>query len=216
VSLPEAATARPRSDAVASPQTITKLGDSWRPDTATSASSRHVHRLLPPIKLAWIQRLRALGVSAQSLAEPELPACEDVVLIDGHFFDFADEAHGGQSSESMLFLARDDLGDPRDIVAWEPRAKRVAGWWGTLPLLGMEQLLAPRLDRHGALRVFADPLEWLLHERNGVVIVNPVAAAPLLRAAEPLEANPAAFGRRLAELINPRPPRIVVPNRRAA
>jgi hypothetical protein len=179
-------------------------------------SPQQLHQLLPPIRLAWIQRLRALGVSAQSLAEPELPPCAEVVFFDGHFFDFADEALRGQSSESMLFLARDDLGDPCDIVAWEPRTQRLAAWWGAPPLLGMEHLLGPRLDPHGALKVFTDPAEWLLNERNGVVIVNPAAAAPLLRAAEPLEASSAAFGRRLAELINPKLPRILVPIRRAA
>jgi hypothetical protein len=198
------------SDAVADPQMLTKLGRSWRP------YPYEVHRLLPPIKLSWIRRLKALGVSAESLAEPELPASGDVVFFDDHFFDFADEAHGGQSSEAMLLLARDDLDDPCDIVAWEPRTKRVAAWCSALPLLGMEQLPAPRLDPHGALKVFADPAEWLLHERDGVVIVNPERAAPLLRLAEPLQANSTAFGRRLAELINPKPPRILVPIQRAA
>jgi hypothetical protein len=59
-------------------------------------------------------------------------------------------------------------------------------------------------------------LAWLLDERAGVVIVDPVRAAPILRAAEPLKASSAAFGLRLRDLVAPRRPVILVPQGRAA
>ena len=82
------------------------------------------HRL-PPISIAWIKRLKELGVSVDALCEPELPAQAQVVMHDGFVFDFADEADG-QPVDAMIFLARDELGDPIDIVVWEPKLNRMA------------------------------------------------------------------------------------------
>jgi hypothetical protein len=224
--LPQKRKEPPRGDAMGDSQAITKLGGSSYSVTATSSFpllsrtdvgriAERRNRLQPPPPLAWLKRLTEMGVSLDSLAEPELPTSGHVVFLDDNIFDFADETHGGSASEAMLLLARDEFGEPADIVAWKPKAQRLAAWYGNAPLLGMEQLQAPRLDSNGALKVFADPLEWLLHERDGVVIVNPVRAAPLLRAAEPLQANSTAFGRRIAEIVNLKPPRILVPIRRA-
>ena len=67
------------------------------------------HRL-PPISIAWIKRLKELGVSVDALCEPELPAQAQVVVMhDGFVFDFADEADG-QPVDAMIFLARDEPG----------------------------------------------------------------------------------------------------------
>jgi hypothetical protein len=169
------------------------------------------YQLLPPIGIPWIKRLKAVGVSVDALCEPELPACAAIVLNADRTFDFGEEASGEQATEAMLFLARDEEGDPADIVAWEPRSKRLAAWSGAVALLGAENLLGPRLDPHNALEVFASPIDWLIAERLGVVIVDPTGAAPILRAAEPLKVHSTAFGKRLALFINPRPPRILAP-----
>ena len=92
-----------------------------------------------------------------------------------------------------------------------PRRKLKAFWLGNAPLLGLEQVWLPRLDPQGALTVFADPVEWLLGDRLGVVVVHPARAASILRNAEPLRVTSAEFGLRLGTLINLRPPRILSP-----
>ena len=168
------------------------------------------YQLLPPISLARLKHLKELGVSVDALCEPELPGQAQVVMHDGFLFDFADEADG-TPVDAMIFLARDEEGEPADVVAWEPRSKRLAAWYGAVSLLGMENVFGPRLDLHNALEVFRDPVRWLGTERQGVVVIHP-QAAPILRRAEPLKVNNSAFGRRLANLINPKPPRILVPS----
>ena len=103
------------------------------------------HRL-PPISIAWIKRLKELGVSVDALCEPELPAQAQVVMHDGFVFDFADEADG-QSVDAMAFVVRDELGDPIDIVVWEGQAASAAK---TVHGHGRP---GPRRGRHGSLPV---------------------------------------------------------------
>jgi len=169
------------------------------------------YRLLPSISVLWIERLKALGVSVDALCEPEMPAMAAVVMQEGFRFDFANEVDG-QPREAMLFLARDEDGDPVDMVAWEPRLNRMASWLGNAPLLGMEMLYGPRLDPDAALEVFPTPLQWLIAERHGVCIADPRYAASILRECEPLKTEDHAFGQRLRSLINPKPPRIFAPS----
>jgi hypothetical protein len=139
--------------------------------TSRNEIERRWHRL-PPISIAWIKRLKELGVSVNGLCEPELPAQTQVIMHDGFAFDFAEEADG-QPIDAVIFVARDELGDPIDYVAWEPRLNRMASLWGRVALLGEDEIYAPRLDPEQALEVFETPLQWLLAGRQGVVIVDP-------------------------------------------
>jgi hypothetical protein len=164
---------------------------------------------LPPISVAWLMRLKERGVSGDAVCEPELPAQAKVVL-HADCFDFAADDPGEQATDALVFLARDERGEPADFVAWSPKSDKLASWWG-IPLLGMEALGEPRIDPDGALAVFTDPVEWLLGERMGVLVVSFANAARILRDASPLKVSSAAFGRRLANLINPMPPRILAP-----
>ncbi len=166
---------------------------------------------IAPPKPDVIRFLRGQGVSIDALAEPELPAFAEVSFHEGQpLFDFAD------GDGALIFLARDEEGDPCDLVAWSAKKNRLAAWYGDAPLLGAEAIYAPRLDPENALKVHETALLWLLAVRDGVVIVDPKRAAPILRAAEPLKASSAAFGLRLRDLIAPRRPRIFVPQGRAA
>jgi hypothetical protein len=170
---------------------------------------RNWHRL-PPIRVAWLKRLKQLGVSVDALCEPELPVQAKIVL-HGDCFEFATGDPGEQASDALVLLARGDCGEPADFVAWSPKSDRLASWSG-IPMLGMECLGEPRMDPDGAVEVFDDPLNWLLAERDGLLVVSFANAAHLLREAAPLKVSSAAFGRRLANLINPKPPRILAPS----
>jgi hypothetical protein len=118
-----------------------------------------LHQCLAPPRLKEITRFREVGVSPEALSAPELPARADVVFHDDRpLFDFADDAGDGRAVAGFIFLARDDEGDPCDLVAWSPQAKRIAAWYGVAPLLGTDMLYAPRLDPEGALQVFEEPL----------------------------------------------------------
>jgi hypothetical protein len=154
---------------------------------------RRWHRL-PPISIAWIERLKALGASVDALCEPELPAQAQVIMLDGFVFDFADEVDG-TPIDAMIFIGRDGDGYPADLVAWTPTLNRMASLYGRAALLGEDEVFAPRFDPEQALQVHETPLQWLLAEREGVCIVDPTRAASLLRSAAPLAASSVAFGR---------------------
>jgi hypothetical protein len=59
-------------------------------------------------------------------------------------------------------------------------------------------------------------LDWLRADREGVVVVDPQRASPLLRMVEPLGVRRASFGRRVHEAMTIAPPRIVVASTKRA
>jgi hypothetical protein len=179
--------------------------------TTVSEEVESLHKRLAPPPLDVIRRLRAEGVSPDALAEPELPALADVVFHDARpFFDFVEETGDEGAVPAIVFLARDEEGEPADLVAWAPQEQRLAAWFGASPLLGAEYLWAPRLTKEQALAVFESPLGWLRAGREGVVVIDPRRAAPLLRRAEPLVAESIDHGQRLRRRLTVRPPRVYV------
>jgi hypothetical protein len=125
-------------------------------------------------------------------------------------FDFVEEIGAEGAASALLFLARDEDGESADLVAWAQQEKRLAAWFGASPLLGADDLWAPRLNEKAALAVFESPLDWLQNGRDGVVVVDPCGAAPLLRLAEPLIAQSVERGQRLRRMLEQRPPRVYV------
>ena len=201
-----------------------KIGgkDDGAPPSRTSGTSTSRIRFdrLPSVRWSEFDRFLKSGVPARALVYPELPARARVVLFpDRPLFDFADDMGGDGAAPAFVFVARDEFGDACDLVAWAPSEARVAAWLGRASMLGLESLWAPRIMYDGALVVHETPREWLRSERQGVVVVEPRRAAPLLREAEHLCASTAEHGFYLQSLLALRPPRIVVPKaslRRAA
>ena len=161
------------------------------------------------ITSAQIQWFRGKGVTPDALAHPELPVISTAVFNGDGTFDFS---HDDEAHRVIVFMARDEQGKPLDLVAWAPQIARLAAWYNSAPLLGMEQLYAPRLDREQGLPVYETPLQWLIGGRDGVVIINSARAAVILCRADPLKVGSYEFGRRLGNLVNPKPPRILVPS----
>ena len=119
-----------------------------------------------------------------------------------------------EQSVPWFFLASDDLGNPLDLAAWEPETGRLALWLGRLAMLGQDNLYGWRVGE--PLIVHETPLEWLQAGREGVFVIDPQGASPLLRMVEPLAVKRPEFGRQLLSALTIRAPRIVVENRRAA
>ena len=115
---------------------------------------------------------------------------------------------------AVVFLASDDLGNPLDLAAWEPETGRLALWLGRVAMLGQDNLYGWKVGE--PLIVHETPLEWLQAGREGVFVIDPQGASPLLRMVEPLAVKRPEFGRQLLSALTIRAPRIVVENRRAA
>lgn len=99
------------------------------------------------------------------------------------WFDFAPEHEGGKTAAIIVCLGAD--GQPADLAAWSMSENRLALHKGTLGMIGEEQLALPRLEGD-KLWVHASPVEWLVHRRIGLVIVNYDAARRALVAASPI------------------------------
>ncbi len=108
---------------------------------------------------------------------------------------------------AFVAIARDDMGDPADLIAYEPKAGWTAPWLGAVPLLGLHDLLAQRDD--GPLRVHRGMLEWLKDNRTGVVVLAPGEARRVLEGMT-LQADDLDHGEELRRLLTPPRPRIVV------
>lgn len=168
------------------------------------------YKALPCIGMSWFRRLQELGVPPQVILEPEFLRQARVAFhTDLPLFDFADDADG-DLVDVVIILARDELGSPSDFIAWAPKTNRVAGWYGVEPLLGADQLYAPRLCE--PLMVFATVREWLIGERQGVVVIDPRRAKRVLNDVGTLAASSPAFGLRLRTFLHVAPTPIVVPS----
>jgi hypothetical protein len=81
-------------------------------------------------------------------------------------------------------------------------------------MLGQDNLHGWRLGE--PLIIHETPLEWLQAGREGVFVIDPQRASPLLRLVEPLGVKRPEFGRQLQAALTIRAPRIVVAAQRRA
>jgi hypothetical protein len=141
---------------------------------------------------------------------------EAVVFLPGDRFEFARDARDASGAAvAVIFAARDDLDQLLDLAAWSPDSGRLALLLGRVAMLGQDNIYGWRLGE--PLAMHETPLQWLQSNRQGVFVIDPQKASPLLRMVEPLGVKRASFGRRMREAMTIRAPRIVVAeNRRAA
>jgi hypothetical protein len=167
--------------------------------------------LLPSIGWPAYESLIKKGVPSPALAY-DIPAFASVVYFpDRPLFDFAEDVGDEGAAMALVFLAYDEQSEVIDLVAWSSKPDRLAAWYGAAAMLGGEQIWAPRIANEGALPVFETVLDWLRADRQGVVVVDEVRAAPLLYEAQPLFCTSIEHASRLRERITPRPPKIFVP-----
>lgn len=123
-------------------------------------------------------------------------------------FEFTryDETAGDEVC-ALVVLTLDAWGVPIDLVAFHAgQMPFVGSWLGRVGLLGEEQVHRTR----DVLQVHATPLDWLQAGREGVCIVDPVRAAPMLRDAGTMVVATPHDRRRLVETISVRLPPILV------
>jgi hypothetical protein len=160
-----------------------------------------------------IDRLLAAGVSEHALAfDPDdygFAIAADRVAFDGSHFAF--ERHLRQPDDScasaLIFVARDECGEPADLVAW--RGEQLASWTTKARLLGQQHVFGPRIGSN-ALAIHPSPLEWLRADRRGCVLIDAERARWLLTSAGPLQAASIAHGRELLSALTFHP-QILVP-----
>jgi hypothetical protein len=160
----------------------------------------------------WLLRQ---GVPSSALVYPELPHYASVIFhTDQALFDFAEDGSDG-GCEALVFLARDNTGQPADLVAWSCRLRKLAAHFDSVSTLGADDLLAPRLTPELALPIHRSPLGWLKAGREGVVLLAPDRAVIELRDFGPFAVEDVEHGKQLRQLFRSGEPQIFVPKLRA-
>src|SRR5262245_62163027 len=87
-----------------------------------------------------------------------------------------------EDGERALIFRALDRGKAFDLVGWNPRTGSLGSWRGQAFCLGdLDDIFNPATYfAGGALRVHATPLDWLLADRDGIVIVQPDLAPAYL------------------------------------
>ncbi|WP_026619408.1 hypothetical protein M728_001110 [Ensifer sp. WSM1721] len=125
-------------------------------------------RKLTPQQVGW---LLAEGVRMSAVMRPPI-----VMLAHGFKADdglFEEHAHG----EPFLVFP-----EAEDCIFWQPRSGAMATWNGRGFAVGEDLIsAASTCSFDGNLNVFANPLDWLRWDRDGIVIVNLSLAFDRLR-----------------------------------
>ena len=102
------------------------------------------------------------------------------VNFDGDHFNLASDG-----MRALTFVAF-NADSPIDIIAWAPRSGQIASYAGAATFLGdQDDAVNPATWIDGGdLLIHATPLEWLQHDREGLVIVNFKRAGARLRNAK--------------------------------
>jgi|SRR5215831_938227 len=101
------------------------------------------------------------------------------VEFGGRWFDFSDAG-----SAAIIIVCRNEDGEVADLAAWQLGNGDVHLWRGGVAMLGEETCCGPRIGNR--LWVRDGVLDWLLHDRDGVVISNFDKAMPILFGNSPL------------------------------
>ncbi|RYC29706.1 hypothetical protein D3273_22465 [Lichenibacterium minor] len=166
------------------------------------------------LRQADIDGYLSAGVDIMSLVQSYdgsgLAVARDRIVAhpDRRRFEFSRFSRGAFLDVSAhILVALDREGEIADLVAFRGGENAFAGsWLGRIGLLGEEQLDRARDE----LRVHADVLSWLRAGRQGVVVIDPVRAAPMLRDAGSMVVGSWEEKRRLTDMLSVRLPPIAI------
>ena len=160
-----------------------------------------VHRSLPfptDDELRW---LLDQGIDDDAMALP-WPVRGARVRFDRDTFDF--DLDGGRA----LTFRSSDRGETIDLIAWQPQTGKLASWRGVAFCVGdVDDIFNPATYFAGsALHVHKTPLEWLLANRQGIVIVRPDLAHAYLANRQRIVCPDARFAREVEAWVQPPKP----------
>lgn len=166
-------------------------------DSNAQASQQWQTPALSPVELRW---LRGQGLSRAAILSP-WPIGATNVTFTGKAFKL--DANG---ERALTFLV-EDCGEAIDIAARQPRTGKLATLLGTGFAIGQEAIFNPATYFAGdALLVHETPLQWLLAERKGIVILRPDLAHAYLANCQRLAFSDARFAQTVKAWLRPPKP----------
>jgi hypothetical protein len=133
--------------------------------------------------------------------------------ISGATVRFDDTTFGlDHEGERALTFRGEDRGEVIDLIAWQPLTGALASWRGQAFCLGdLDDISNPATYFAGdALRVHATPLDWLLADREGIVIVRSDLAPAHLANCQRIRCSNEAHARRVEKWLKPRKPTVEI------
>lgn len=160
---------------------------------------------VPALDLAELRRLRSQGVSRSAMLHP-WPMGATNVAFDGGTFEL--DVNG----ERALTFRATDRGEVVDLVAWQPHTGALASWRGQAFCLGdVDDIFNPATYFAGnALRVHATPLDWLLADRDGIVIVRSDLVPAYLANCHRIRFSSKSHARQVEKWLKPREPMVEI------
>jgi hypothetical protein len=134
------------------------------------------------------------------------PISGATVRFNGATFDLDDEG------ERALIFRAEDRSEVIDLIAWQPRNGALASWRGQAFCLGdVDDIFNPATYFAGdALRVHATPLDWLLADRDGIVIVRPDLAPAHLANCQSIRCSSKDHALQVEKWVEPRKPAVEI------
>jgi len=169
--------------------------------------------LCRPLDQRSIDHMKSIGVPVLALVSDldGMGHCirQDLVEARDGRFEFARYVNHEMVRDALVALAFDRDGHAADIVAWRTGSEPfVASWLGQVGLLGEEHLDGCRMGE--PLTVHSDVMSWLRCGRQGVAVVDPVRAGPLLRQAGEMVVESHRERNRLNAVMRVDLPKIIV------
>jgi len=132
------------------------------------------------------------------------PISGATVHFDGPRFSLNEEGE-----RAFTFRAL-DRGKLIDLIAWSPRTGSIGTWRGQAFCLGdLDEIFNPATYFAGdALRVHATPLDWLLADREGIVIVRPDLAPAYLANCQRIRCSNPTHVRQVEHWLKPHKPSV--------
>lgn len=153
-----------------------------------------------------IRWLMGQGVSEDAMLRPWVIKSALVRFLGPRVFEFE------PTGQPALIFRAEDRGECFDLLAWQARSGRLGSWRGAAFALGdVDDCFNPGTFAMGdGLRVHETPLEWLLAERDGVVIVRPALEHAHFRNCPRLLVANVPLARRIRQSLNPPKPRVSI------
>jgi hypothetical protein len=154
--------------------------------------------------IAEVRWLRSQGVSRSAILDP-WPLGATTVKFSGDTFEL------DSNGERVLTFLVEDCGEVIDIAAWQPRTCQLATRRRAGFAIGQEGIFNPATYfADGVLQVHETPLQWLLAEREGIVVVQPDMTHAYLRNCRCLAFSDAAHARQVEQWIQPPKPTVEI------
>ncbi len=169
--------------------------------------------LCQPLDQRSIDHMKSMGVPVLALVSGPggMGHCirrDRVEARDGRF-EFGRYVNHEMVRGALVALAFDRDGRAADIVAWRTGPNPYLGsWLSRVGLIREEQLGGARFGE--PLVVHPGPVAWLRAGREGVVVIDPVRAGPLLRQAGEMVVDSHRERNRLNAIMRVDLPKIIV------